>query len=778
MKRYKTILSTAVYALAALLFAAALSWFTWALMGVSNPPVLRNLPFYIAGTAFLVLLSRSRKLFLGLLLLLLLWAFVTWPENPESGDLPFLWRIGREVVDSFRWGLTLNAYKGAMPVSFSKVLAASALLLSMPLVYWFSFAPGALLLLAAPLFFIPELSMHPHWQRWLWTGLLAIGISLYRPRERTKTDWPHPAVLAGLLLVAFLLQSFIAPDDLFHSGLSRKINEINDTRTGRIHGSFSLSRTGYTNQSGILGGPVQPTDTPMLDVSGQPYPYYLRGSVYYEFDENRWIRPSLSDAMILEDPDRLLSDDPDVQALGYSILPLLDTFESQGLLHQTLIEQHPRVDNLHTVFSPGFVFRIKSITELPQDPDAFFEYWQNNDETNRFRFTKEGIVFSDQPYEDGILLHGVAANAAALRSRFETLGAFRPVRTEAAYAYRDLVRTRDPLLYTLVYEELTEALTRDDTYYTANVLVRIRDHFQTSYPYTLTPDPIPADSSILPYFLETKTGYCVYYASLTTELLQDVGIHARYAEGFVAPAADGDEIVTVTGQAGHAWTEIEYENAGWIMYETTPAVQMDYLEGRSALPDEDVPDSFDDTIEPQTPREQTERPERPEQTEPRELPEEEVQPHPVRTLLYSVRRPLAILLFLVAWHLWRARVFALRHNEVWLKKQYGARPEVLVERIFRDIQNLAKLENTKFSTRTPRDTLLTLAQQYSVRDIAMVTASVVLLERTLYGERVPAYNELAPLIAFHRSLENRVRAYMPTFEWYLKRWLWSRFHPL
>lgn len=232
--------------------------------------------------------------------------------------------------------------------------------------------------------------------------------------------------------------------------------------------------------------------------------------------------------------------------------------------------------------------------------------------------------------------------------------------------------------------------------------------------------------------------------------------------------------------AGHAWAEVEYETVGWLMYETTPAAQMNYLDGTAEEPTEETTEAVDDMLDPSQRERMETDPERPEtETPDRAEPDE---PNPLLEALVEAlvefRRPIGVLAALVAWVIWRKWVFRARHDEDWLEKKFADRPAELVERIWKDVQALAKLENTELHTGTPRDTLMTLAQVYSVKDVGLVSKAVVVLERTLYGEQVPEFSELAPLLRFHRTLENRIHAYMPTMEWVVRRWVWTRRNPL
>ncbi|MGC5077983.1 transglutaminase-like domain-containing protein [Agrococcus sp. DT81.2] len=70
-------------------------------------------------------------------------------------------------------------------------------------------------------------------------------------------------------------------------------------------------------------------------------------------------------------------------------------------------------------------------------------------------------------------------------------------------------------------------------------------------------------------FLETRSGYCVHYASATAALLRGAGVPTRVVVGFLpgAPIAGG---WSVTTNDLHAWAEAWVDGAGWVRVETTP----------------------------------------------------------------------------------------------------------------------------------------------------------------------------------------------------------------
>ena len=140
--------------------------------------------------------------------------------------------------------------------------------------------------------------------------------------------------------------------------------------------------------------------------------------------------------------------------------------------------------------------------------------------------------------------------------------------------------------------------------------------------YTITPDLTGVDPTLdgVENFLRnTKEGYCVQFASAVTLILRELGVPARYVEGYIADELSKisrDDFVYggyVRDYNAHAWVEVWFDGVGWIQYEATPQYYTSmYGAGASAdtgpvapiIPDEETtaPDEWD---EPETDEEET-----------------------------------------------------------------------------------------------------------------------------------------------------------------------------
>ncbi len=109
------------------------------------------------------------------------------------------------------------------------------------------------------------------------------------------------------------------------------------------------------------------------------------------------------------------------------------------------------------------------------------------------------------------------------------------------------------------------------------------------FTYTLTPEGMP-DSTLVgvdKFVAGNHQGYCVQYATTAVLVLRELGIPARYVEGYIASGlVPGDRngtstyVTTVRDRNAHAWIEVWYDGIGWIQYEATPA----YYSGMYEVP--------------------------------------------------------------------------------------------------------------------------------------------------------------------------------------------------
>ncbi|HSA02139.1 MAG TPA: transglutaminase domain-containing protein, partial [Candidatus Paceibacterota bacterium] len=105
---------------------------------------------------------------------------------------------------------------------------------------------------------------------------------------------------------------------------------------------------------------------------------------------------------------------------------------------------------------------------------------------------------------------------------------------------------------------------------------QIRLHLVNELSYSLAPFMPPEEMDPLEFFLlRKKTGYCTHFASAMALLARMNGLPARVVTGFCysgPPESDG--VFIVRDHHAHAWTEIFFQNHGWIVFDATPPACM------------------------------------------------------------------------------------------------------------------------------------------------------------------------------------------------------------
>jgi transglutaminase-like putative cysteine protease len=90
--------------------------------------------------------------------------------------------------------------------------------------------------------------------------------------------------------------------------------------------------------------------------------------------------------------------------------------------------------------------------------------------------------------------------------------------------------------------------------------------------YTSRP-AIFSEAPLVGFVVQTRQGYCQYFAGAMALMLRYLGVPARVAVGFSSGTYDAKRGVwTVTDHEAHAWVEAWFRGYGWLPFDPTPGV--------------------------------------------------------------------------------------------------------------------------------------------------------------------------------------------------------------
>ncbi|WP_374712058.1 transglutaminase TgpA family protein [Symbiobacterium terraclitae] len=392
---------------------------------------------------------------------------------------------------------------------------------------------------------------------------------------------PTLAAVLAVALVAGLLPGHYAPVNL--GELGRRIQEALPA-LGRFRGAgvagwgsdFSLAATGFSPDGGRLGGSVVPDDRVALRVR-TPGPLgqtlYLRGAAYLTYTGWSWER----------------GESPEMNPDSYGLLPSL--MAPDAMSRSLQVEVMPALDFGRTIFNVLEPRRVDGLSGFEADAEANLR-------------ARHGI--GDQPYT--VVARLPLYNREQIRSAMGEAGP-------------DLARYLQLPDLPARIGELAQAITgrADHPYEQAEAI----EQYLRSLAYTLTPPRTPADRDFVDYFLfDLGQGYCTYFASAMVVMLRELGIPARFVEGFAVPAstsftvdARGGYVYEVRNSLAHAWVEAYFPGYGWVTFDPTPRADLPLIPRNAPLavqqwvdlPPDDLAEMTDpaEGLAPQTPRDQT-----------------------------------------------------------------------------------------------------------------------------------------------------------------------------
>ncbi len=416
----------------------------------------------------------------------------------------------------------------------------------------------------------------------------------------------HTSTLRVLPLAAVATGIAFAGAAAAEGVVSAPLKELADDIRQRIYDTFfytqprdvfTLATEGYYPQGmSQLGGPATPHDQPVMAVI-TPRKTYLRGVIKNVYTGRTWL-DDIGGRRYLWSASRF---DGLRHAAFDQNLPNLDGTADSSLLTTRMLQVRMLRDGASTMFVPQ---RLRQL----QPEGNLIPYFNGSSEV----FATSNLQVGDVWTMEAALFTSADSGLSALVQAAEASAD--PNWTTVCDKYLQLHDQIDQRVYEIAAQMTAQA----DTPY--EKAMALQQFLAGNYVYNLDVAEQPANQDFVSTFLvETKEGYCTYFASAMTVMCRMVGLPARYVEGYVAyPDAEG--LALVTGQEGHAWTEVYFRGFGWVTFDATP-LSAEYAD----IPPQDSADGGDPVPEesPAPSEEPTSTP------KPTAQPEESPTPSPV-----------------------------------------------------------------------------------------------------------------------------------------------------
>ena len=362
---------------------------------------------------------------------------------------------------------------------------------------------------------------------------------------------------------------------------------------------FTIAVEGYYPQGqSQLGGPASPSERTVMQVVTDRRTY-LRGAIKNEYTGRAWL-DTTGGRRYLWTGLRWQSARSDAFDMT---LPVGKLGSESNLLKTSTVSVRMLTDSMSSLFVPQRVRQLLPGGDL-------VPYFNTGSEIFVTRNLQAGDTWTVQAPL-------VMAGDVGLEILIDACG---QANDPAYEAIRQMYTALPDHLQQELYDLARRAVEGSTSSY--QMAFALQNYLSRSYRYTLDVAPQPSELDFVTNFLlQTKEGYCTYFASAMTVLCRMLGLPARYVEGYVAnPDAEGHALVT--GMDAHAWTEVYFSGFGWLTFDATPRFGNGNSEGDNT-PDDNTPP------EGEPPEEPTEEPtEQPDERNTIAPPEEEPSPEP------------------------------------------------------------------------------------------------------------------------------------------------------
>lgn len=390
---------------------------------------------------------------------------------------------------------------------------------------------------------------------------------LYTDRAwRRMITWRCMQIACVLALLAVVLCNVIPVPGQPASG-KKAWDSVNNAVNNIANGHVSLQNPSsllqpyqppanfFGNQMTISGRVTLPTGE-VLTYTTSGGPRYLEGFTYNNFDGHTWSTTLTSS---------------DERSYGANdLLPTDAAQYSPDLLHTTVTVAQPPLGTKNYIFAPHqpYVFNVATTTYndgttgawVQQSPLLKGETYQ---------------VTSEEPLRDARRLQEVP-----LPGDDQNTWRADPNYGQLALFYLQTPKDLSPKVL-----QTMQSWTKG-THDTYSALKAIESHLNDStvFTYSVDNDPVPSNIDVADWLLQTRKGYCTYYATEMAVMGRLLGIPTRVVNGFNQGTFDRQRnLWSVSGSDAHSWVQAYFPLLGWIDFDPTPGYAFDVAPGKQPV---------------------------------------------------------------------------------------------------------------------------------------------------------------------------------------------------
>ncbi len=415
---------------------------------------------------------------------------------------------------------------------------------------------GSLILLIARVQLVSQI------QLWVMEGLY------------TDTRWMRSMVrrcmqVATILTLVALLLSWLLP--IQNQTTDGKVfwNQLNNAWNNILNGHASLQNIGsltqsyqtpsnfFSDQLTISGNVRLPMGEVLYYTSTGLQPRYLEGFTYDNFDGHTWTTS-------------LINNNAQNYSANASMPVDVDRTDNTQITTSITVVQPPGGPK-HYIFGPPQPISFDTATALYSD--GMTGAWvQQNPLVKKEHYT----VISALETGNSAVLSGVPLPAAEPDvwhndKNYSTL----------AMDYMQVPQDLSSNVQN-VMKQWTQGATNA---YSALKMLKSHLSDQTVFTYSVNNPAIPANTDVVDWLLQTRSGYCTYYATAMAVMARQLGIPTRIVNGFSQGHLDmARHVWSVDGQDAHSWVQAYLPSFGWVNFDPTPGFAPSAVPGSTAKP--------------------------------------------------------------------------------------------------------------------------------------------------------------------------------------------------